>query len=91
MTLRTRLACTLFGHRPHGGQATYDVEIQSFVDVSMAQYAVCTRCGNVLPSPVTAVHATDTETVDRPRDATADPTESKQNERVYENPLLGNA
>jgi hypothetical protein len=55
MTLRARLGCVLFGHRPVGGQATYDVSAGSSVDVAKTQYAICSRCGAVRPAPRSVV------------------------------------
>jgi hypothetical protein len=53
--LLSRLICTLAGHRPRGGQATFDEADGRFVDVAKTQYAVCTRCGDVRPAPLTVV------------------------------------
>jgi hypothetical protein len=55
MRLRARLGCLLFGHRPVGGRATYDISAGSFVDVVKTQYAVCDRCGAVRPARLSVV------------------------------------
>lgn len=55
MRLLSRLVCTLTGHRPRGGRATFDESDGRFVDVAKTQYAVCTRCGDVRPAPLTVV------------------------------------
>ncbi|WP_142859273.1 hypothetical protein [Salinigranum halophilum] len=73
MRLGSRLVCALFGHRPHGGRATYDITTGSFVDVSTTQYAVCARCGDVQPAPLTVVDEADGDETDAADDVeTAD-------------------
>lgn len=83
MRLLSRLVCTLVGHRPRGGQATFDESDGRFVDVAKTQYAVCTRCGDVRPAPLTVVEGDeDQDAIDGQDDVgrtdatteTADPT-----------------